>query len=74
MSQVKTFEDLECWKSGREVRLYVSKLSKKFPKEETYVLKNNMKRAAYSITNNIAEGYGRFHYKEYIQYCRTSRG
>jgi len=33
-----------------------------------------MTRARRSITNNIAEGYGRFHYQENIQYCRQSRG
>lgn len=33
-----------------------------------------MKRAARSATRNIAEGYGRFHYKENIQFCRQSRG
>jgi four helix bundle protein len=33
-----------------------------------------MKRAARSATQNIAEGFGRFHYKENIQFCRVSRG
>lgn len=33
-----------------------------------------MRRASRSVTYNIAEGYGRFHYKENIQFCRTSRG
>jgi four helix bundle protein len=33
-----------------------------------------MIRCSRSITNNIAEGYGRFHFKENIQFCRVSRG
>lgn len=33
-----------------------------------------MRRASRSVTHNIAEGYGRFHYKENAQYCRMSRG
>ena len=33
-----------------------------------------MKRAARSATQNIAEGFGRFHYKENLQFCRVSRG
>jgi len=33
-----------------------------------------MKRAARSTTQNIAEGFGRFHYKENMQFCRVSRG
>jgi four helix bundle protein len=35
---------------------------------------DNMKRASHSTTRNIAEGYGRFHFKENIQFCRVSRG
>lgn len=33
-----------------------------------------MRKAAISILNNIAEGHGRWHYQENIQYCRVSRG
>ena len=47
---------------------------KKLPASEKYDLYDNMKRAARSVTRNIAEGYGRFHYKENIQFCRISRG
>lgn len=44
------------------------------PPEEKYELASQMKRASRSITNNIAEGYGRFHYKENTQFSRQSRG
>lgn len=44
------------------------------PKEEDYSLKPRMKRGKLSTTNNIAEGYGRYHYQENIQFCRQSRG
>lgn len=71
---IRSFEDLECWKMGREVRLKISDLAKKFPKEETYGLTQHLKKSARSITDNIAEGYGRYHYKENIQFCRISRG
>ncbi len=33
-----------------------------------------MRRASRSTTENIAEGYGRFHFQENIQFCRISRG
>ena len=49
-------------------------LTRKLPKEEKYNLVGQMKRAAVSLTNNIAEGYGRYHFKENIQFCRHSRG
>ncbi len=47
---------------------------KKFPPHEKFSLTDNMTRAARSVTQNIAEGYGRFHFQENIQFCRQSRG
>lgn len=71
---IKSFEDLECWKACVDVSRLISGLIKKFPAAEKYDLIDNMKRAAHSTTRNIAEGYGRFHFKENIQFCRVSRG
>jgi four helix bundle protein len=70
----KTFEDLDCWKACTRVRRYITELVKKYPKEEKYGLAGDMKRAARSTTHNIAEGFGRFHFQENIQFCRHSRG
>lgn len=47
---------------------------KSFPLDEKYKLVDQIKRASRSVTANIAEGFGRFHYQEYIQYCRQARG
>jgi len=69
-----SFEDLECWKACTEVRRFISELVKGFPKEEKFALVDDMKRAARSTTHNIAEGFGRFHYQENVQFCRISRG
>ena len=71
---LKSFEDLECWKACTEVRRFITMIVKQYPKEETYSLVDDMKRAARSTTHNIAEGYGRFHYQENVQFCRISRG
>lgn len=71
---VRSFQDLECWKKCKELRVEVSKLFKTFPDFEKYELVSQMRRASRSTTNNIAEGYGRFHYQENIQFCRVSRG
>lgn len=71
---LRTFEDLEVWKIGRQVRKEISILVKQFPVDEKYRLTDQMLRASRSVTNNIAEGYGRFHYQENIQFCRHSRG
>jgi len=49
-------------------------LVKKFPEEEKYSLTDGMKRASRSATENIAEGFGRYHFQENIQFCHHSRG
>ncbi len=71
---IRTFEELEVWKKGREVRLFVQDIVKKFPAEEKFALTLQIRKSSRSITNNIAEGYGRFFYQENIQFCRISRG
>jgi len=71
---IKSFEDLECWKACADVRRFISELIQKLPDSEKYDMIDNMKRASHSTTRNIAEGYGRFHFKENIQFCRVSRG
>ena len=71
---MKTFEDLDCWKKATTLRRRLSKLVKRFPQEEKYELVDQITRAARSVTANIAEGFGRFHYQEYAQFCRQSRG
>lgn len=74
MTESRTFEGLEAWKSGRELRRKFSGFSKTLPDEEKFLLRSQILRASRSVTTNIAEGYGRFHYKENIQFCRQSRG
>ncbi len=74
MSNIQSFEDLECWKAAKVVRLFIAEITATLPNHEKYDLADTMKRAARSCTRNIAEGYGRFHYQENIQFCRISRG
>ena len=68
------FRDLEVWKKCREIRRKIWNLCKSFPSEEKHRLSDQMIRASRSSTANIAEGYGRFHFQENIQFCRQSRG
>lgn len=75
MSDTKsTFETLEVWIRARELRKKLSKLTNGLPTEEKYKLTDQIIRASRSVTANIAEGYGRFHFQENIQFCRISRG
>jgi len=69
-----TFEDLEIYKSAREYRKKIYSLAKQLPEFEKYNLVDQMRRAAISLTNGIAEGHGRFHYQENIRFLRQSRG
>jgi len=65
---IKNFRDLEVWKLGRKIVTDIYQLTAEFPKSETYGLVNQMRRAAISIPSNIAEGFNRFHNKEYRQF------
>lgn len=72
---IKTFEDLECWKACRALRLFVAKtVVPILPKEERFGLTSQILRAARSTTANIVEGYGRFHYLDNAKFCSNSRG
>ena len=68
------FRDLEVWKQCKGLRNKIWRLCKDFPREEKYRLSDQMIRASRSSTACIAEGYGRYHYQENIQFCRQSRG
>ncbi len=74
MSNFKTFEELDCWKKCRQVRIWIADfISAKVPKTD-FDLIQNLRRASRSATRNIAEGFGRFHFKENAQFCRITRG
>ena len=73
-SKIYSFEELEVYKTARELRKMISKLIKTFPSQEKFRLTDQLLRSSRSITANIAEGFGRFHYQENIQFCRQARG
>lgn len=71
---VKSFRDLECWKACRELKLYVYALLKHFPEAERYGCIADLRKTLRSVTQNIAEGYGRFSFQENARFCQISRG
>ena len=73
-NKIKTFEDLEVWKVCQELRKNITELARRLPAGEKNRLSDQMIRASRSVTANIAEGYGRFHYQENIRFCRQARG
>jgi len=69
----QVMEDLNVWKKCRELKNELTKIAKGLPAEEKFRLTDQIIRASRSITNNIAEGYGRFHYQENIQISETKQ-
>jgi len=74
VGSLRTFEDLACYQKARELRKDISRFCRRLPKEETYRLKDQIMRSSRSVTANIAEGYGRHHHQENIQFSRQARG
>lgn len=69
-----SLENLEVYQEARKFRRKIYSLIKSLPPEEKFNLNSQMRRAATSLTNNIAEGHGRYHFQENIQFVRISRG
>jgi four helix bundle protein len=73
-SGFQTFEDLEVYKVAREFRKAMYAVTRRLPDFEKYDLGSQIRCAAVSLTNNIAEGHGRFHYPDQIRFILHSRG
>jgi four helix bundle protein len=65
---LKSYQQLTVWQKAFKLALEVFHLTKLFPKEELYGLVSQMRRSAFAIPTNIAEGYMRRHRAEYIQF------
>ncbi len=63
--KIRSFRDLDVWQKGIEIVKDVYKTVNDFPKQEFYGLAAQMQRSSVSIPSNIAEGFNRFHNKEY---------
>ncbi len=72
--KIQSFTDLIVWREGHKLVLLVYKLTSKFPQREAYSLTDQMRRAATSVTANIAEGFGRQTYKEKYQFYYLAQG
>jgi len=69
-----SFEDLEVWQIGKNIVMEVYQLATHFPKEESFVLTSQIRRAALSVPANIAEGFGRYHYLDKAKFYLNARG
>ena len=64
---LRNYKDLKVWQRSYELCIEIYKITKRFPKEETYSLTSQIRRAAVSVPSNIAEGYGRRTTPDYIR-------
>ena len=72
--KIKSFTDLNVWKEGHNLVLMVYEETKNFPAEERFGLRDQIRRAVTSITNNIAEGFSRSSSKEKSKFYFISLG
>lgn len=74
MNTYKSFEELEIYKMACKIRRDIFDLVKVFPVAEKYRLVDQIIRSTRKCPANIAEGHGRFHWQENIQFNRIARG
>jgi four helix bundle protein len=74
ISKPKSFKETVVWQKAYKLVLEIYKATAAFPQSETYGLSQQMRRAAVSISSNIAEGYGRRHKAEYKQFISIAYG
>lgn len=72
--KIRNFTDLVSWKEAHKLVILIYQETRAFPKEELFGLVSQMRRAAISVTSNIAEGFGRKSYKEKTQFFYLLQG
>lgn len=72
--KLQSFAQLKAWQESRKLAGLVYRVTEKFPKSELFGLTNQMRRAAVSVSSNIAEGFGRASLKEKTQFFTVARG
>ena len=71
---MQNFKDLLLWQEAHKLTLQVYEVSKSFPKEETFGITSQLRRAAVSISCNIAEGCGRYSSKDFANFLQIALG
>jgi four helix bundle protein len=72
--RIQSYEDLEVWQLAMTLAEQCYRLTATFPREETYGLSAQIRRAAVSIPANIAEGYGRNQTGNFLNFLRIAQG
>src|SRR5215208_1760808 len=72
--KVQSYRDLIVWQKSVDFIDEIYRLSRKFPEDERYAMMMQIRKAAVSISSNIAEGSGRFTSRDYLNFLSQSRG
>ena len=70
----QSFTELDVWKKARILKNELKEIADQFPPEEKFRLSDQLIRSFRSINSNIAEGHGRFTYKDQLHFCVQARG
>ncbi len=73
-TEYKKYTELNVWIEARKLVVIIYDITKSYPKEEQFGLTNQLRRCAISIPSNIAEGCGRNHKKDSLQFFFIARG
>lgn len=74
IEKIRSFRDLGIWEKGIKIVKDVYRMTGAFPRQESYGLTSQMRRASVSIPSNIAEGFNRFQNKEYKRFLYIALG
>lgn len=72
--KISKFEDLIVWQESKNLLVITYKTVSKFPPEEKFNMAKHVRECSRNIPGNIAEGFGRFHYQDSMQFYRIARG
>ena len=73
-NKIENFYSLDAWQKGHQLVIEIYKITKDFPNDERFGIVSQTRRAAASITANIAEGFARYHFKDKIRFYYQARG
>ncbi|MDP3740800.1 MAG: four helix bundle protein [bacterium] len=71
---IRNFKDLIAWQEGHKLVKTLYLITKTFPRDEVFGLISQIKRAAVSVTSNLAEGFARETYKDKVRFYYIARG
>lgn len=72
MSKVERFEDLRCWQDARSLVKEIYLIAENGKLARDFDTRSQLRRAALSVMNNIAEGFGKYSNKEFVRYLDTA--